>query len=198
MKADGFVTAGGNSSRMGRDKAWLELDGVPMIERVVAALRPVTRGVTVIANRPEYTRLNLPLVADTHAGVGPLEAIRTALVNAQLSYVVLVGCDLPFVTPQLFAHLLSVADDAQAVVPLNVDGRFEPLCAIYSTAALPVVSELVAAGERKVSRLFDRISTRNRRKMAKKKRKLRELGLLFPLPLKYTCDSWVFPLRRDK
>jgi molybdopterin-guanine dinucleotide biosynthesis protein A len=120
----------------------------------------VTGGVTIIANRPEYTRLNLPVVADTHFGIGPLEAIRTALANAQASYAVLVGCDLPFVTPQLFTHLLGVADDAQAVVPLDKAGRLEPLCAVYATAALPVVSELIAEGERKVSRLLDRLAMR--------------------------------------
>ncbi len=160
MQAEGFVTAGGRSSRMGRDKAWLELDGVTMIERVVAALRPVTARVTVIANRPEYTRLNLPVVADTHVGVGPLEAIRTALANARRPRVVLAGCDLPFVTPELFAHLLRAGGDAQAVVPLDEGGRLEPLCAVYSAAALDTVTGLIAAGERKVSRLFDRVPTR--------------------------------------
>jgi molybdenum cofactor guanylyltransferase len=160
MKADGFVTAGGKSSRMGRDKAWLELGGMTLIERVVAALRPVTERVTIIANRPEYARLGLPVVADTQPGVGPLEAIRTALANSRQPRVALAGCDLPFVTAQLFAHLLRVADDPQAVVPLDGGGRLEPLCAIYSTAALGAVSELIAAGERKVSRLFDRVPTR--------------------------------------
>jgi len=160
MKADGFVTAGGKSSRMGRDKAWLELGGAAMIEHVIAALRPVTESVTIIANRPEYARLNLPLVADTHAGVGPLEAIRTALAHSRQPRAVLVGCDLPFVTPQLFAHLLRAADAAQAVVPLDADGRVEPLCAIYSTAALDGVTALIAGGERKVSRLFDHVPTR--------------------------------------
>jgi molybdopterin-guanine dinucleotide biosynthesis protein A len=145
---------------MGRDKAWLELDGATMIEQVVAALRPVTERVTIIANSPEYARLNLPVVADTHIGIGPLEAIRTALANSRQPRVVLVGCDLPFVTPQLFAHLLRVGGDAQAVVPLDDSGRLEPLCAIYSTAALDAVTELIANGERKVSRLFERIPTR--------------------------------------
>ncbi|HKP10862.1 MAG TPA: molybdenum cofactor guanylyltransferase [Blastocatellia bacterium] len=160
MRAEGFVTAGGRSSRMGRDKAWLELGGVTMIERVVAALRPVTARVTVIANRSEYTRLNLPVVADTYVGVGPLEAIRTALANARQPRVVLAGCDLPFVTPELFTHLLRVGGGAQAVVPLNEGGRFEPLCAVYSAAALAAVTGLIAAGERKVSRLFERVPTR--------------------------------------
>jgi molybdopterin-guanine dinucleotide biosynthesis protein A len=160
MKADGFVTAGGNSSRMGRDKAWLELDSVTMIERVIAALRPVTAGVTVIANRSEYARLNLPVVADTHPGIGPLEAIRTALAHSRQPRVALVGCDLPFITSDLFRYLLRVGGGAQAVVPLDEEGQIEPLCAIYSTAALAHVSALIADGERKVSHLFERIPTR--------------------------------------
>lgn len=160
MKADGFVTAGGQSSRMGRDKAWLELGGTTLIARVVAALRPVTEQVTVIANRPEYAWLNLPVVADRQPGIGPLEAIRTALANSRQPRVVLAGCDLPFVTTQLFAYLLAMGGDAQAVVPLDDGGRLEPLCAVYSTTALNAVSELIAKGERKVSRLFDHIPTR--------------------------------------
>lgn len=160
MKAEAFVAAGGRSSRMGRDKAWLELDGATMIERVVAALRPVTAQVTIIANRPEYARLKLPVVADTYADVGPLEAIRTALAHARQPRVVLVGCDLPFVTPPLFTHLLGVGDDAKAVVPLAASGQIEPLCAIYPTAALDAVTELIAAGHRKVSCLFEHVPTR--------------------------------------
>jgi molybdenum cofactor guanylyltransferase len=160
MKADGFVTAGGQSSRMGRDKAWLELGGTPLIARVVAALRPVTEQVTIIANRPEYARLDLPVVADSQPGIGPLEAIRTALANARQPRIVLVGCDLPFVTTQLFAYLLAAGGGAQAVVPLDEGGRLEPLCAVYSATALNAVSELIAKGERKVSRLFDHIPTR--------------------------------------
>jgi molybdopterin-guanine dinucleotide biosynthesis protein A len=160
VKADGFITAGGNSSRMGRDKAWLELDGVTMIERVIAALRPVTARVTIIANRPEYTRLNLPSLPtriSASARSKPSEPRWPAPGNR---VVALVGCDLPFVTSDLFRYLLRVGGGAQAVVPLDEEGQIEPLCAIYSTAALGVVAALIADGERKVSRLFERIPTR--------------------------------------
>ena len=72
---------------MGRDKAWLELDGQTMIERVITAIKPVTTDVSVSANSAEYNRLGLPVYADTHTGIGPLEAIRTALANASTSRV---------------------------------------------------------------------------------------------------------------
>jgi molybdopterin-guanine dinucleotide biosynthesis protein A len=145
---------------MGTDKAWLELGGRAMIEHVIAALVPVTSSVAIIANDPRYARLGFHVFADTNAGVGPLEAIRTALVNSTSPRVVLVGCDLPFVTSELFSFMLDLKGEQHVVVPLSRDGLIEPLCAVYSTEALALVTELIARGERKVSRLFDGLPTR--------------------------------------
>ena len=160
INTTGFITAGGRSSRMGTDKAWLELGGRAMIEQVIAALAPVTGSVAIIANSAEYARLGLPVFADEQSGIGPLEAIRTALANSATSQVVLVGCDLPFVTEDLFRLLLNISGDHRAVVPVGADGRLEPLCAVYSSEVLPVVTDLIARGERKVSLLFDPICAR--------------------------------------
>jgi molybdopterin-guanine dinucleotide biosynthesis protein A len=160
IESAGFVTAGGASSRMGRDKAWLEIDGQTMIERVIAALRPVTSSVSIIANRREYDRLGLPVFADENVGIGPLEAIRVALANTNAPRIVLAGCDMPFVTPELFRYLLDLSGPYQAVIPLSADGRLEPLCAVYAMSALATVAELIAGGARKVSLLFEQISTR--------------------------------------
>ncbi len=145
---------------MGKDKAWLQLAGRPMIEHVIAALQPVTTSVAIIANDPEYARLGFPVFADSQMGIGPLEAIRTTLRNSNSPRTLLVGCDLPFVSPELFKFLLSICGDYDAVVPISADQELEPLCAIYCTRALVVVDELIASGERKVSSLFDRVPTR--------------------------------------
>jgi molybdopterin-guanine dinucleotide biosynthesis protein A len=160
IEVSGFVTAGGQSSRMGTDKAWLELGGQTMIERVIAALKPVAASVAIIANSPEYGRLGLPVYADTNVGIGPLEAIRTALANAGAPRALLVGCDLPFVTPELFAFLLGLQGRHQAVVPVGADERLEPLCAVYSAEALPRLTRLIESGARKVSLLFEQVPTR--------------------------------------
>jgi molybdopterin-guanine dinucleotide biosynthesis protein A len=158
--AIGFITAGGQSSRMGADKALLDLHGRPMIEYVIAALAPVTTSVIVIANSPGYERLGLPIIADTQPGIGPLEAIRTALSNAHTARIILAGCDLPFVTSELFMLLLSLSGHYQATAPIGPSGNVEPLCAVYSAEALVVVTDLIAQGHRKVRLLFDRVPTR--------------------------------------
>jgi molybdopterin-guanine dinucleotide biosynthesis protein A len=156
----GFVTAGGLSSRMGRDKAWLDLGGSPMIRLVIQALAPVTSGVKIIANSEEYKRLGLPVFADKNTGIGPLEAIRNALEHSPTGRILLVACDMPFVTTELFALLLKKAGDFKAVVPAGPGGKLEPLCAAYHADALPEVERLIELGRFKVSHLFDLVSTR--------------------------------------
>jgi molybdopterin-guanine dinucleotide biosynthesis protein A len=156
----GFVTAGGRSSRMGKDKAWLELAGRPMIEHVIAALQPVTCGVSIIANDSEYQKLGLPVFPDSHGGIGPLEAIRISLLNTKNPRALLVGCDLPFVTSELFKFLVSLDGPNGAVVPMSANQKLEPLCAIYCTSAVNAVENLIAIGERKISLLYDRVPTR--------------------------------------
>jgi len=160
IETAGFVTAGGLSSRMAKDKAWLDIGGQSMIERVIAALTSVSTNVSIIAHDADYSRLGLPVFADMLKGIGPLEAIRTALTNTDLSQILLVACDLPFVTPELFRYLVRVQGNHQIVVPVGPDEQLEPLCAIYCKEVLPLVEELIESGERKVRRLFAKATTR--------------------------------------
>jgi len=145
---------------MGIDKAWLEIEGEPLIERTLASLRTVTSTVAIIANTAGYASLGVPVFADTHQGVGPLEAVRVALSNTQTNRVLLVACDLPFLTADLFSFLLSIPSTSEAVVPLSADNQLEPLCAIYSKDSLETVNDLIERGERKMAKLFEAVPTR--------------------------------------
>ena len=160
MEAAGFVAAGGQSSRMGRDKGLLELDGVTLIEHVIAALSKAVPSVSILANGSEYLRFGLPVIADTHREVGPLEAIRTALASSGTPLVILCACDTPFVTAELFEFLRERSAGFDAAVPLDEKGMLEPLCAVYSQEALDPVTGLILNGRRKVSELLDRLRTR--------------------------------------
>ena len=155
-----FITAGGPSSRMGTDKAWLEIDGRPMIEHVIAALVPLTNRLAIIANHTEYERLGYPVYRDTNVGIGPIEALRTALSNAPTPRVILVACDLPLVTTELFRFLLEASEEHYATVPVGPDGKLEPLCAVYHREALSAVNDLIEEGQRKIGLVFDRVPTR--------------------------------------
>lgn len=160
LEISGFITAGGRSSRMGRDKAWLEINGLPLIKHVIAAMSPLTSELAIIANDERYLDLGLPVFSDSKPDIGPLEAVRVALTNCHASHALLLGCDLPFVTAELLAFLIQFVSNNQAVVPKDPKGTLEPLCAIYCKDLLPTTTQLIESGERKVRVLFESATTR--------------------------------------
>ena len=144
---------------MGSDKAWLELGGRSMISYVMGALKPAVTEVAIIANTADYHVLGVPIVPDINSGIGPIEALRAAMAASRYDRLVLVGCDLPFVTTELFQYLLSKAERYATVVPLGADGMQEPLCAVYSRQSLSEVERMIESGQFKISPLFERIDT---------------------------------------
>ena len=157
---DGFVLAGGKSSRMGCNKALLDAGGVPIIRRVADTLAEVADRVTVIANPSEdYGFLGLPIREDLVAGVGPLGGLYTALRAAEAEACFVLACDLPMVRPEMLRRLAGEMAGFDAVVPRTADG-FHPLCAVYARTGLPAAAAQIRAGDYKVLRFLDRIRTR--------------------------------------
>lgn len=159
---EGFILAGGASSRMGTDKARLSLGGSTFIERIARALREATPDLRVVSARPESFDLNLPVVADIHRDCGALGGLHAALRACRAPWALVVSCDLPFVTGELFARLGELrAKETDAVAPLQADGRPQPLCALYSTAVcLERVERLLQEGERRPRVLLREVRTR--------------------------------------
>ena len=149
---DGAVLCGGRSRRMGRDKALVEIDGVPMASRVASALT-AAGATTVVAVGGDHERLGavgLDHEADEHPGEGPLGALVTALHRVGTEAVVAVlGCDLVAPSPPVIAGLAARLDagDADAVVPL-VDGRPQWMHAVWRRRVSGVLTAVFASGER--------------------------------------------------
>ncbi len=138
------VQAGGESRRMGQNKALLPFRGQPLVERVVNRLRPYSDELILTANRPElFQFLGLPSYPDLIPGKGALGGLYTALIAARFPAVAVVACDMPFVNPQL---LLAERDELvdgewDAVIPHSTEGR-EPLHAVYrKDACLPAIRQ---------------------------------------------------------
>ena len=157
---DGFLLAGGKSSRMGCNKALLVAGGAPLIQRVADALGAVADRVTVIANLPEdYRFLGLPILGDAVTGAGPLGGIYTALCATQSEACFVLACDLPMVSPDLLRLLSQEAQGADAAVPRTEDGD-HPLCAVYARTSLAQAEAQISAGDYKITRFLERIRTR--------------------------------------
>jgi molybdopterin-guanine dinucleotide biosynthesis protein A len=159
---EGFILTGGASSRMGTDKARLSLGGLTFIERIAGALQLITADISFVSTRPETFGLSLPVVADIHRDCGALGGLHAALRACRAPWAAIVSCDLPFVTGELFGRLGEFRDEeTEAVAPLQLDGRPQPLCALYSPArCLARVEQLLQEGERRPRVLLRQVRTR--------------------------------------
>jgi molybdenum cofactor guanylyltransferase len=148
----GFVLAGGESSRMGRDKGLLEFDGVPLLVRTVRLVEAAAGPAAVIAGPEEYGSLGLRVIADDWPGAGPLGGIATALRASKAPWNLVVACDLPYLTEEWLRHLIgrALSSRADAVLPMNERGA-EPLCAVYHRSGQPAICAALARGTRKVT-----------------------------------------------
>ena len=139
------VLAGGQSRRMGRDKALLPLGGQTLIERVLATAHPLGYPRLIIGEPTAYTHLKLPVLPDRRPKLGPLGGLYTAL-SATTAPVLLLACDLPFLTPDFLRHLVNRRGPHQAVVPHTATG-LQPLCALYEPSCLTAVEAAIQADQ---------------------------------------------------
>lgn len=148
---NGYVLAGGRSSRMGRDKAMLELAGKPLVQRAVEKLRRVCAKVFVVGNRPEL-EIYAPVVRDLHEGCGPLGGIEAALQGSDREWNLLMAVDMPFLPAEfLAAWTRSVMEEKDSRVALfTVDGRPQPALCLLHRDISPFASAAIRGGELKL------------------------------------------------
>ena len=157
------IQAGGQSTRMGEDKALKSFLGRPLIQRVVDRMMPIADEIIVTTNHPnDYTFLNLRLVPDLNPGRGALGGLYTALFSARQPVVAVVACDMPFASASLLeaAHRLLVEEGADVVIPRPDEG-YEPIHAIYRRAAcVPAIESAINADQWKVIAWFPQVKVR--------------------------------------
>jgi molybdopterin-guanine dinucleotide biosynthesis protein A len=148
----GFVLAGGESSRMGRDKALLVLDGVPLVARAVALVETVAGTASVIGHPEKFRSLQLAAIADDWPGAGPLGGIATALRASESPWSLVIACDMPYLTKAWLDFLVTFAlsSQADAVLPMNERG-VEPLCGVYHKRCESAIWLALDRGTRKVT-----------------------------------------------
>lgn len=147
---------------MGRDKAFVELWGRPLASFPIEALREAGAAevLTVGGDRGRLAGLGSTWVADRYPGVGPAGGIVTALLAAGHEVVVVLGCDMPFVTPAAVAHVLAALGPADDAVVPEVEGRLEPLLAAYRRRCAPALAAALDRGARAVHRVLGEVSVR--------------------------------------
>ena len=155
------ILAGGQSSRMGRDKAFIEIAGQPLIERILGRVGSLGGETILIANQPEdYRHLGLPLYPDVLPGKSNLGGLYTALTNARHEHVLALACDMPFLNRDLLAYLLSLRDGYDVVAPLNRTGYPQSMHAVYGKGCLQPIRRRLEADQLKVIGFYDDVRVR--------------------------------------
>jgi molybdopterin-guanine dinucleotide biosynthesis protein A len=157
MQTAGFVLAGGQSSRMGRDKALLGGDSHPLIQEVAARVAVVAENVVLVGAPERYGGLGFDCLPDLRPGCGPLGGIEAALAAGRAEYNLIAGCDMPGIRSAWLRTLLSASKETGGlcVAARDTTGRIHPLCAVYRAGCLPVVRAALETGRLKLLALME-------------------------------------------
>lgn len=149
-----FILAGGKSTRMGTDKAFVMLDGRTLLARALDSVHTVTGDVRIVGDPAKFAAL-ATVVADVFPGCGPLAGIHAALRASQSDLNLILAVDVPFVTPLLLQYLIARARETHAVVTVaRSGGRVQPLCAVYRREFAEMAEEALRQGRYKIDALF--------------------------------------------
>ncbi len=156
----GVVLAGGRSARLGCNKALLELEGRPLVARTLDVLAQLTDDIIVVTSlAPQLLPAPARVVADRYVGAGVLAGVHAGLLAARGELAIVVACDMPFLNLDLLQHLVSLAHEADVVVPRWAD--VEPLHAAYRPATCRgPVERALARGERRIISFYHEVRVR--------------------------------------
>lgn len=160
MKGDvaAWVLAGGKSSRMGSDKAFLQLDGRTLLARALDAVCTVTSDFHIVGSRAKFELFG-PVVEDVFCDRGPLGGIHAALSATHKDLNLVLAVDIPQVDSQFLEFLIQTASKGGAGVTIpRASGGWQPLCAIYRREFRDIAEQALKQGRNKIDPLFDRVS----------------------------------------
>jgi molybdopterin-guanine dinucleotide biosynthesis protein A len=167
MSRMGFVLAGGKSSRMGTDKAFLDFHGETLLDRALTVMGTACDRVTIVGDPVKFAKYSSTkygaVVADIFSGCGPLGGIHAALTQSSAELNLMLAVDMPFVSAELLEFLWAAAEGEgnRAMVTVPCAGRgLQPLCAVYRRDFSVTAEQALRAGKYKIDAAFAGVSTR--------------------------------------
>jgi len=156
----GFLLAGGKSSRMGADKAFLDFGGQTLLDRSLTAIAGVCGRVAIVGDPARFAKYE-SVVADIFPGCGPLAGIHAALLHSSAELNLMLAVDMPFVSADLLLFLFTAAEktDAVVTVPRTRKG-LQPLCAVYRREFCTAAEQALRAGKYKIDAAFSGVAVR--------------------------------------
>ena len=134
----GVILAGGKSSRMGSDKGLLLINGRPMIQMIIDAMKPLVKEIIIISGNDAYGELGYQVYPDIIKEKGPVGGIYTALSHAETEFSLCVSCDTPYVTTKLLKKLIEESEGNRATL-FNYNGKLQPVISLYQTNVVSLI-----------------------------------------------------------
>ena len=149
-KMAAIILAGGKSIRMGENKAFIEVDGVPIISRIYSLFKELFEEVIIVTNQKDlFKNLDSKIYTDLLPDKGALGGLYTGIFFSSFQYSFCVACDMPFIKKALVQYLIKNTKDEDVIVPRTSDG-LQPLHAIYSKNCLEPIRKIIERGKYKI------------------------------------------------
>ncbi len=154
----GIILAGGQSRRMGANKAFVRLNGKPLIGYALDALQKLTPEIILSVGAEPFQYENLPVVKDIYPGCGPAGGILSALRHSKTELNFVLSCDMPFVSGRLLKYILDqvLGNPADVTLPVDENGQWQTLCAIYSKNVVPRFEKAVLKRQLKLKGIISK------------------------------------------
>jgi len=150
----GIILSGGKSARMGKNKAFIEIEGTPIVDRIHGLFKNLFKEIIIVTNQKElFTNVDAKIYIDIFPNRGVLGGLYTGLFFSSFEHSFCVACDMPFLKRSVIEFLISKRSNFDVVVPMTKDG-LEPLHAIYSKRCLEPIRRLLEQGRSKVIDLY--------------------------------------------
>ena len=159
MQITGIILSGGQSTRMGTDKALLQIKGKTLLERAVEICNPVCNAILISSNNPEHGKYGYPVIADEIQDCGPLCGIYSCLKHSETDWNLVVSVDSAFVTQDFVEFLISEIGDFDAIIPVHKNGK-EPLIALYHKNCIQAINERIKLNDYKMHNLLNILNTK--------------------------------------
>ena len=159
MQITGIILAGGQSFRMGTDKAMLQIDGKTLMERAIEICTLVCDEILISSNNPKHENFGFPVIPDEIKNCGPMGGIYSCLNKSETNWNFVISVDSAFVTADFVPFLISETAEFDAVVPIHEKGK-EPLVALYHKNCVSVIQEKLELKDYKMHNLLSVLNTK--------------------------------------
>jgi molybdopterin-guanine dinucleotide biosynthesis protein A len=156
----GIILSGGKSLRMGQNKAFIKIEGVPIINRISALFKELFEEVIIVTNETDlFKNLDLKIHTDILPNKGALGGLYTGIHFSKFNYSFCVACDMPFINKSLVQYLAQNIDGEDVIVPRTKDG-LQPLHALYSKNCLHPIKSVIDQGKYKIIDFYSKVKVR--------------------------------------